>query len=422
MANTNELTTSVIKAKRTNKVYSAWSITPTNLKHAIEQAEKGDPAKLIELLKDVRTIDGHLAGELETRKQALLGYDFEVVGENEDQRQFTYEVIYKLGYYAFLENILESGYEGLRILDMIWQYDNSKIKPVRFEALDNTNLRSIRSYTGVGNPLPKEIESILDVIEYKDESDWIKLSKTPGKYFVCDFSTLNYKNLPVNFLRMGYGVSCIYWSLVKHYNMQDWSAFNEKFGMAFILGKYMEGASKDDITRLETAVHNAGSDMSAVISNTTDIDVKESQKYSSTNTYETLYDRANREQSKIITGVADMAELGPNGARSAKETQNKVRLEKIISDGRYAESLIKTQLINPLLSYNFASPDPTIKLKIKIAQPIDLEKEMRILREFYEMGNEIPTDWVYEHFQIPKPKEGEATFKKITGGIGLLGN
>ena len=158
------------------------------------------------------------------------------------------------------------------------------------------------------------------------------------------------------------------------------------------------------------------------LADNTEIKITEAQKHGSVTTYESLFERCNSEQSKIIIGIADLSELGPNGSRSAKETQNRVRIEKQISDARFAETVFNEQLIKPVLRMNFASPDMSIALKINIPQPFDAEKESAVLRDLIEAGVPVPVSHAQSKFGIPVAQDGEEVLKKTQGSIsGFLG-
>lgn len=410
------LKTIITTPRRTNNIFSAYSIKPVDIKNARKYAEAGNPSNFFELLDHLRTLDPHLRGDLETRKLAVLSFDHEVQGEDDVQREFVKDVLKRIDYQSFASALLDGVYPGMRFVEMYYESAQGKWMPYAFDILDNRNFKSLDV------KLVGEVRSILDVLLYKGaDGTWAKINMPAGKIIVADYSDISYKTLPINFTRMGIGTTCMMYSLGKYFNFQDWQAFNEIFAIPGRVGKYKDGASKTDIENLENAVHNYGSDASAVISEMTEILFPEAQKYGSINSFESLETNCNKNISKAVLGETLTSDIGSNGSRAAAQVHDGVRIEKIRADAYYIKRIINQQLIQPLLSYNFAKPDPSVMLNIPVKEAIDLEKTSRVIREIFEMEVPISLSQIQEIFGLRPVAEGEETIqKKSIGGIGGL--
>jgi phage gp29-like protein len=218
-----------------------------------------------------------------------------------------------------------------------------------------------------------------------------------------------------------------YDDISQFYNIQDWSSFNELFGIPFRLGKYNDNTTKDQIDDLETTVHDMGSDASGVVHESCEIEFKEAQKYSSVNTFETFDVITSKKISQIILGETLTSDI-QKGSYAAAKVHNGVRVEKILSDARFFSSGFTEQFIQPLLSYNFASPDKTIELSHGVEELENIISEGNQLlkaqtyREIYDMGAGITEAQLQREFRIDPPKDGEPVVKKpATGLAGMLG-
>lgn len=56
-------------------------------------------------------------------------------------------------------------------------------------------------------------------------------------------------------------------------------------------------------------------------------------------------------------------------------------------------------------------------LEIRFPDWTDLESEIRILREAYEMGCPIPVSHLQKRFKIPAAKDGEEVLRKTEGKL-----
>ncbi len=390
-----DITTSEIKPRRTRLLFNAFTITPGDITQARKNAELGKPERYFEILDHIRTLDGDLRGDLETRRLALLSFDYRVMGEDEAQVEFVKDVITRLDYQSLASALADGVYFGIRVLDLEWEKLDGKILPTHFDTINAKYLLSAvpaDTKTGQGNPASSHIRSIADVLYYRNtDQNLIRLSEFPtGKLVIADFSDVSYKHLPINFTEMGLGALCMYASILQHYNLLDWGAFNEIFGQPLRVAQYPSGHQvQDEITKAEEAVKSLATDAYAVLSDAIKIVFPEVNRTSSVETYDKLDEKAAKKKTRAILGETLTADSGGTGSYALGMVHNGVRLEKVVSDAHYIKRVIKRQIIDPLLAYNFAKPDYSIAVDIPVKASQNLASEILVDREAYEMGMEL---------------------------------
>lgn len=413
----------ITKPRRTRNLYNAFTIKPTDVKAARQEAEIGKPEKFFEILDHMRTLDPRLRGDLETRKLAMLSFDHQIIGDSDEQRAFAESVMDEINYQSLASALWDGVYLGLKVVDLNWETVSNKLMPTSFDPMD------AKHFLSVGYTLAKQNEldtlkpgKLLDVLLYKNSDGKVAALKDypAGKLIVMDFSDISYKSLPINFTRMGIGTLCMYLSMLKHYNMQDWGSYNEVFAMAMRLGKYNDMATQPQIDELKLIVSSLGTDAEGVISENCKIEFPEVNRDGSVKTFEALENAVNKNISLAILGETLTSDTGANGNRSLGQVHNGVRMEKIKADANYIQREINRQFIKPLLAYNFGKPDPTVKLVIPVKAELDLEKESRVITELVNAGMPITQAQVRERFQLKEPQDNEAVLQKTQGGLSSL--
>lgn len=401
---------------RSKKLFSSWLIKPSDLKSARSNAERGNPQSYYEICEDMKTIDGHLGGELQTRKDALLGLPFQILGDNEAQKKVLGKCLEKIGYYALLEAVLDSAYPGFRVIDLDrWEMVDSAMMPTHFDPIDNCYFRS-----ATADEVKESAYSLSDVLMYEVQPGRWDPLRGMQDFLIADYSSLSMKRLPLNFMRMGLAPACVFLSLVKHYNIQDWSSLNELFATPGRIGTYSPDASDEEITTLEEAITNWGQDAAAVIPETTKIELKGVDIGASISTFETLEMRCDKRQSMILLGQTGTADLKDAGAYAALKVLNGVRIEKIVSDARFAERFFKEQFIPAVMTLNFKDIDPTLAIKILVPNMDDIEKLMRVARDAWEMGLAISKKDLREKSGLNEPVDETDGLVKPVGVLGSV--
>ncbi|SFJ58155.1 Protein of unknown function, partial [Ruminococcaceae bacterium D5] len=119
--------------------YSRWSDYPSNgldpqkLARIFRQADDGDVSRQMQLFEEMEEKDPHLFSQLQTRKNAVTGLDYEVVpfGEEARDQEIAAFVSEQIGairnFDSVLLELLDAIGKGISISEIIWRYQNGAV-------------------------------------------------------------------------------------------------------------------------------------------------------------------------------------------------------------------------------------------------------------------------------------------------------
>ena len=147
--------------------------------------------------------------------------------------------------------------------------------------------------------------------------------------------------------------SVLFWWLLSTCNRGWWSRFLEKYGGAFMIGKY---DAQDDASRsiLERAFSMATRLGGLVVTKETEIELKEAASKDTGDAFGTFHDVCNREKSKIIIGQTLSAEARAMGlgGQGAATTQEEVRSDIRRFDALSLSMTIRKNLFSQICRIN----------------------------------------------------------------------
>jgi len=389
--------------------YSRWSDYPSNgldpqkLARIFRQADDGDVSRQMQLFEEMEEKDPHLFSQLQTRKNAVTGLDYEVVpfGEEARDQEIAAFVSEQIGairnFDSVLLELLDAIGKGISISEIIWRYQNGAV--------------------AVGEIIPIHQKLLL-----WDQDDRMKLITNdaptgrdliPNKFIVHRYRARSGHPSRAGVLRV-----CAWMYLFKNYSVKDWVAFAEVYGMPLRLGKYDAAASEDDRNKLMQALVQLGSDAAGMIPATAAIEFIEANKTSSSDVFERLARYCDEQTSKAILGQTLTSDSG-GGSYAQSKTHNEVRHDLTFADCAALESTLRDDLIRPLVLFNFGETSRLPSIKFDCEIPEDLKLLAEIFSELSSMGVPLPLSHIYERFGIPAPKDGEAVTARQNQGFGL---
>jgi len=401
----------VILAPKTRDNTKYKTVTPEKFRQAFSAAQGGRPAALYKIMDWFLSMDGHLAGALQSRISANTSGDSSLIiqdktAKNENALEILKAALDGIKLRKLKTALLKANYYGARAVELIWAETrmNGKaiIAPVGFKNLPHDfiyadKIRKTDDYKSVfvgAEPLENYDRGHVLLFTAGDADD----------YSDPDFTTF------------GRGVSAMRYSIVKYFDVEDWAAFNEVFGMPMRLGILKTGAGEEALKRLEEAVHNLGNDASAVIDETTEIQFPEVNKYSSKAAYEALSEFCNREISKAITSEALTGGEGKTGTYGAMQTANGIRLDVAQSDAAELDDLIQENIINVFYEINFPGLEvPKMKTAIKAAP--NLFQQSNIDKNLFEMGLPLSVSALRKRYDAPAPVDDEDRLEKTQNSL-----
>lgn len=402
---TREIAVTTIRDRWSN--YPSGGLTPQSLATIFKEADNGDAARQAELFEEMEEKDTHLFSELQTRKNAVTGLDYDVTpfsesAEDQKIRDFVADCVFGLdSFEEALLDLLDAIGKGYSLAELLWRIDGGKALIDRIAWVHAK--KALFYERGAANQWQKSYE----VPKILTEAQPIYGEAMPAFKLVYH----RYKARSGYDTRAGLLRVCAWMYLFKNYGVKDWVAFAEVFGMPLRLGKYDSGASKEDKDALRAAIYSLGADAAGIISKNTEIEFVEAVQNAGTqNIYETLADFCDKQMSKAILGQTATTE-GTPGRLGNEDAQDRVRHDLIKADCEALSNTIRRQIIRPLVGYNFGWDKSLPWFKILYEREEDLKTVSEVYMNLGKIGFYPSAEHVSERFKIPLPKKGETVLE-----------
>ena len=394
---TREIAVTSIRDRYSN--YPSEGLTPQKLAEIFKAADQGDIKRQSELFEEMLSKDLHLSNCFQIRKKSVLGSNatWEVIAASDDKKdkeiaEFVETQLENIANFEdYLEDLLEAVGKGFRIQEINWEIDQGQAIIKKLKSIEN------KRFTFYDSTLPKLITE-----------------KAPNGKELPAYKFIYHKPSVKTGSQLKSGILkiCAWMYLFKNYNIKDWVSFTEVYGMPLRLGKYAPGASENDKKSLIQAIRSLGSDAAGIISKDTEIEFIETISNAKGDIFEKLANFCNREMSKGILGQTLTTDTtGGTGTYSAAKVHEMVRQDLREADADSLASTIQSQLIEPLVGFNFGWDvvrESAPSFKVNVYKSEDLEQLATVYDKLVRMGFKgISEDHIHKKFGIPKPKEGE---------------
>lgn len=366
-------------------------------------AERGTPWKQFDLFDDVVENDGHLRGLIENRNLSVAGKPWVIIpGDDKPGSKKAAEDLGKalandLGFRETLEHQLFAPYNGIAVTETVWDVGaGDLLLPKRF-----VNLAARR----FGAPDMNRADDI-HLITSDVRSEWIRLSDHPGRFMVTRYRGRN--PWAAGLLR-----TAVWWAIFKRWSIRDWQIFAEKFGLPLVVGYYSEGASPTSRAALQDAVAALGDDGFAILSDLTEIVLKDSARQGdATGVYPSIQKACEEQMSKLIAGGTLSQDSGGNGSYAQASVHEARGYVLALADAARVEESFTRNVGLPFVQWNSYGGAAPPRLKIQVVREVDPLVRAQILAILAnDLGVEIPDDQVREEFHL----------RSVVGGKSLKG-
>jgi len=383
--------------------YPSNGLTPVKLAEIFREADSGDVMRQMELFEELEEKDPHLFSQLQTRKNAVTGLDFEVVpfdSDNEQDKEIANFVEAQLNGIESIEEVmtdlLDAIGKGFAVSEIMWGYDEGHV------VVNDVRSRHQKRFFW---------DSVDDSFKVRTEEAPSGILLPDSKFIVHRYKARSGHPSRAGILRV---VSWMY--LFKNYDVKDWVAFSEVYGMPLRLGKYQPGASDEDKIALMQALIQIGSDAAGIIPEGTTIEFITTEKASSTDLFEKLARYCDEQISKAILGQTLTSDSG-GGSYAQSKTHNEVRHDLTVADCKALAATLRRDLIRPLVIFNYGEDKRIPYIRFDAEEAGDLKETAEIIGTLIEKtGLKIPTSYLYKKFSIPKPEEGDEIASPSYGG------
>ncbi|MDI3480801.1 MAG: hypothetical protein PWQ97_456 [Tepidanaerobacteraceae bacterium] len=402
--NKKDLTTqiSVVSIQDKYSSYPSSGLTPEKLARIFREADQGDIYRQMELFEEMEEKDTHLFSILQTRKNAVLGLEWDIMPYSEAPEDIKKaDFIRKAFEFEDLESsmldLLDAIGKGFAVCENIYKVENDKVYIDHLEWVHQKKFIFDDAYH-------------LKLITEDAPTSGIDLP--PGKFTIHKYKARSGYPTRAGILRV-----CAWMYLFKNYSIKDWVTFAEVYGMPLRLGKYDASTTEEDKEALINAVRSLGTDAAGIISKSTEIEFIEAIRGSS-NIYQTLAEFCNAEMSKAVLGQTLTTEVGARGSYAASQTHAEVRQDLLEADCKALAETFRKYIIKPLILYNFGDTSNLPWVKFHYEPPEDLKSEAEIYSTLIkDAGLPVSAEHMYEKFGIPKPKPGELI---VTPGMSIM--
>ena len=374
-------------------------LTPARLSAALKAADNGDLLVQHRIFADMEERDTHIAAEMGKRKHALLGLDWDIVAPRnatpaeEAAAEWVKEVLQDAidPLEDLITFLMEAVGHGFACAELEWKKGGGEWLPTyhprpqewfRLDTATRTNLRLVDN-SAEGAPL--------------QSFGWVW--HVPGK------PKTGYMG------RMGLYRALVWPFIYKAYAIGDFAEFLETFGLPIIIGKYFNGASKDEKASLFQAVTALGHDARAIMPLEMQIEVqKVTGSGGSGSPHLLMVEWADKAQSKLILGGTLTSQAdGKTSTNALGNVHNEVRHDILKSDARQIAATLTRDLVYPLIALNKGGIDSLRRcprLVFDVSESEDIVALAEALPKLSPLFK-IPVAWVRDKLHIPAPEGDE---------------
>ncbi|MDH5525209.1 MAG: DUF935 domain-containing protein [Desulfobulbaceae bacterium] len=364
-------------------------LTPQRLATLLQGAAQGDMHDYLTLAEEMEERDLHYRCELGKRKLAVssLPVNVEAYSASDHDVKLADDVralVKRPGFRGLLKDLLDGIGKGYSVAEIIWQR-GAKWWPERYE------WRDPRFFT-----FDQESRRQIRLLDEADMAYGIPLA--PYK-FIVHLPHLK-TGIPI---RGGMARVAAWAYLCKNYDVKDWLAFVEVFGMPLRVGKYRPGTDDKDISVLKTAVANLGSDAAAVIPQSMMIEFVESaKKGGGEDIFMKLADWLDAQVSKGILGQT-ASSSGTPGKLGDEKLQGEVRDDIRDDDALQLAETIKLFLVKPFIDLNHGPQENYPEVTIQAIEQEDVAGLTTALKELVPLGLKVEQSVVRDKIGLPDP-------------------
>lgn len=322
--------------------YRASDLDVDAVHTALRQAEGGDVRELFAIYRDCLISDPHVQSEFAKRKLAIIGdvssflpadkrlaADVEASDRVEQMKEGT------RGWLIAGSHLMDSVLWPVSLVEKVYRpvaggYELAQLIPVPHDLLEFSTGRLMLRRT--------------DANGYPNNETF---TPDPRRYIIHRnhlLTTPDHWGGPMR--------SILFWWLLGAMDRDWWARFLDRYGGAFLLGRYNQG---DDQSRtlLERAFSAAVRLGGLVVSKDTDVEIKQAASQSAGEAFEVFYTISRREISKLIVGQTLSAEAQSTGLGSGVATQqSEVRDDYRKFDGQILGETLRDQLFRQFLEIN----------------------------------------------------------------------
>lgn len=385
--------------QETYNTHPAFGLTAEMLVSYYRSAERGSPLRQFDAFHDIIERDGDLRGKVNDRIESVSGCDYVVMpppGASDKPSMMAAAALderlqSQIQFRSFLTHQLTAVHYGFANSNMVWDYEEGVVVPTTFI---NPAARRFMAPSAI------ESDQIWLMNGSANRLDLIALE--PGLWATSRYSNI----LGRNPYSAGLMRTCAILSMFKSWSVRDWQVFAKMFGLPLAIGYYQEGAGPESRRALEDTVRQVGEDGFAVLSDLTELVIKETARGGDSSTvYPQILKFCEDSIAKLITGGTlntDVAGVGSYNAASVHESRGYAMK---LYDAKCVEEMFQRDIGTTFVRWNGYDKARPPRLKIRIRRDsLQWAQTLEIL------GQAVPLDMdqIYEDFGLREPDKARA--------------
>lgn len=379
-------------------------IGPLDVSFIMQEADSGQPARLLDLGNESREKDGHFQSVAGTRDRAVALCELAFIEAPHDARlkdkkaqEFCGRIVDEFeNWPLFIEHLTASWYPGHATAEIFWKKTKDgfllpyKAKPIHQRDFIFTQTTGELRYA-----------------RYQGDSVGVDLlADNPGRIVQVQRRIVG--DVPV---REGLIRILVWASLLRNWTLRDWVALGEIGWKPWRLGEYEPGTQQEDIDALTRAMERIGSTGVGIFPKNTAAKIEWPKGIAAgtagSSTHRELFDALAREMSKAVLGQTTSVEPGPNGDRASTQTRDLIRLDIRESDAVSVAAALRTHLFAPAIALNMSEGARVPVPWFQTDESTDQLKFATAVEKLQKAGTRIPAKWVRDEVGMPEPLEGE---------------
>lgn len=377
--------------------YPADGMTPLRLADLLREADQGEPQRFFELAELIEERDLHYAGVLGTRKRSVSQIDVTVEAASDDKEDVDRADLVRdwlkrdeLADETF--DILDAVGKGVSWTEIVWETSEGHWWPGKliwrdprhftFDPKDLTTPMLRGGIEGNGQPEPLP----------------------PLKFIEARIKAKS--GLPI---RSGLARLAAWAWMFKAFTQRDWAIFTQTYGQPVRVGRFHEGATKEDKATLFRAVANIAGDCAAIIPKTMEIEFISADTSTGTGLYMERADWLDRQVSKAVVGQTNTSDAQAGGLGSGQaNVHNDVREDIETADCKALSATLNRDLIRSWMDLEFG-PDRMKgrypRLVIARPQPEDLQLLADSMSKLVPLGLRVQQSEIRDKFGLSDPED-----------------
>jgi phage gp29-like protein len=372
--------------------HPAIGLTADILLSHYREAERGVPLRQFDTFDNLIEVDGHLRGLVGGRIESVSGADWTLKAGRQDRpselaaAELEERLRNHLGFREFIEHHLEAPHYGVAASNTLWDLDEALVVPIEFRNAAHRRLAS---------PSAEEAGEIW-LVNGTTTRDLVALE--PGLWAVSRYRGRN--PWAAGLMR-----TAAWWAMFKRWSVRDWQVFAEMFGLPLAIGYYEEGASLESRRALEDVVSAIGEDGYAVLSNLTELVIKDTARSGDSSTgYPHIAALAEAQMSKLIAGATLTTDVGGKGSYALGTVHESRAYNLARADARRVEEMFVRDIGRWFCEWNGFDRAAPPRLKIQITRD-NLERAQVL--EVIGQVVDLDEDQIREEFSLRTPAPGK---------------